>query len=53
VSSTLNGWLREHIHQHGKRYTTPELIERATGEPFSADAFLEYVTEKYGELYDL
>ena len=49
----LNGWLREHIHAHGKRYTTPELIERATGEELTAAPFLEYVRGKYGELYDL
>ncbi|APW97586.1 carboxypeptidase M32 [Halobiforma lacisalsi AJ5] len=49
----LNGWLRENVHQHGCRYTTPELIERATGESFTADYFLEYVDEKYGDLYDL
>ncbi|QLK27709.1 carboxypeptidase M32 [Natrinema zhouii] len=49
----LNGWLREHVHQHGKRYVTPELIERATGEGLTADHFLEYVESKYGELYDL
>ncbi len=49
----LNGWLRENVHRHGKRYTTPELIEEATGEAFTADYFLEYVAEKYGELYDL
>ena len=49
----LNGWLRESVHQHGKRYTTPDLIEAATGEAFTADYFLEYVEEKYGELYDL
>ncbi|OIB58535.1 carboxypeptidase M32 [Natrialba sp. SSL1] len=49
----LNGWLRENIHQHGKRYTTPDLIEDATGEAFTADYFLEYAKSKYGELYDL
>ncbi|RQG89090.1 carboxypeptidase M32 [Natrarchaeobius halalkaliphilus] len=49
----LNGWLRENVHRHGKRYTTPELIERATGEALTADYFLEYVRTKYGELYDL
>ncbi|WP_408957112.1 carboxypeptidase M32 [Natrinema sp. 74] len=49
----LNGWLRENVHQHGKRYVTPDLIERATGEDLTADYFLEYVTDKYGELYDL
>jgi carboxypeptidase Taq len=49
----LRDWLRENVHRHGCRYTTPELIEEATGEAFSADRFLEYVDEKYGELYDL
>ncbi|MEY7848958.1 carboxypeptidase M32 [Natrarchaeobius sp. A-rgal3] len=49
----LNGWLRENVHRHGKRYTTQELIERATGEELAADPFLEYVDAKYGELYDL
>jgi len=28
-------------------------VERATGEEFSADAFTDYVEEKYGELYDI
>ncbi|WP_255193192.1 carboxypeptidase M32 [Natronobeatus ordinarius] len=49
----VNGWLREHVHAHGKRYTTPELVEAATGEGYTADYFLEYVTEKYGDLYEL
>ena len=49
----LNGWLRENIHAHGKRYTTPDLIEEATGEPFAADYFIGYATEKYEALYDL
>lgn len=49
----LHEWLTENVHRHGARYTTPELIEEATGEAFTADYFLEYVEEKYGELYDL
>ncbi|ADJ16075.1 Carboxypeptidase Taq [Halalkalicoccus jeotgali B3] len=49
----LRDWLVENVHRHGARYTTPELIERATGESFTADHFLEYVTEKYGELYGI
>ncbi|MCL7416608.1 MAG: carboxypeptidase M32, partial [Halalkalicoccus sp.] len=49
----LREWLVENVHRHGARYTTPELIEEATDESFTADYFLEYVTEKYGELYDL
>jgi carboxypeptidase Taq len=45
-------WLREHVHSHGARYTTPELVEEATGEPFTADHFLDYVDDKYRALYD-
>jgi len=49
----LGEWLRENIHQHGQRYETNELVRQATGEDFSAEAFVDYVTDKYGELYDL
>jgi carboxypeptidase Taq len=49
----LHEWLTENVHRHGARYTTPDLIEEATDEAFTAGYFLEYVTEKYGELYDL
>ncbi|MDL5361796.1 carboxypeptidase M32 [Halalkalicoccus sp. NIPERK01] len=49
----LREWLTENVHRHGARYTTPDLIEEATGEAFTADYFLEYVKEKYGDLYDL
>ena len=49
----LHDWLGENVHRHGSRYETNELVKRATGDDFSADAFLTYVEEKYGELYDL
>ncbi len=46
-------WHTTNIHAHGQRYTTPDLIKHATGETFSADAFLSYVEEKYTALYGL
>jgi carboxypeptidase Taq len=49
----LHDWMTEHVHRHGQRYTTDELVAEATGEPLTADYFLDYVEEKYGELYDL
>ncbi|MFB6170370.1 MAG: carboxypeptidase M32 [Haloarculaceae archaeon] len=49
----LHEWLGERIHRHGQRYTTPDLVEQATGEPLTADYFLDYAKSKYGELYDL
>lgn len=47
----ITEWLRENVHRHGRRFTTSDLIEEATGEAYSADAFNAYVTEKYGSLY--
>jgi carboxypeptidase Taq len=49
----LHDWLTEHVHQHGSRYTTDELVRQATGEEYTADYFLDYVKSKYGELYEL
>ena len=49
----LREWLSENVYRHGSRYETNELVERATGEEFSADAFTDYVEEKYGELYGI
>ena len=49
----LAAWLTDEIHQHGCRYTTPQLIERATGEKLTAEYFLSYIEDKYSSLYDL
>jgi len=49
----IQDWLGERVHRHGQRYRTDELIERATGEPLTAEYFVEYARDKYGELYDL
>ncbi|MHB9288595.1 carboxypeptidase M32 [Halobacteriales archaeon Cl-PHB] len=46
-------WMRENVHQQGCRYTTPDLIQEATGQELSADPFLDYAHEKYGDLYDV
>ena len=46
-------WLHEKIYRHGRRFTPQELIHQATGRPFSADAYLHYLKQKYGSLYQL
>jgi carboxypeptidase Taq len=48
---TLHGWLREHVYQHGRKYTAPELVERATGQQLSIDPYMRYLRGKFGELY--
>ena len=49
----LREWLTENVHSHGKRYTADQLVEEATGEPLTAEYFVEYAREKFSELYDL
>jgi carboxypeptidase Taq len=49
----IREWHRERVHRHGARHTTPDLVQDATGSELTADAFLDYATEKFGTLYDL
>ncbi len=49
----LRDWLTESVYRHGQRYTTPDLIQEATGEELTADYFIDYATEKFSELYEL
>ncbi len=51
--SGLLGWMRAHVHQHGRKYPPAELIRRATGGPLSASAYVAYLTEKFGAIYGL
>ena len=46
-------WLRENIHQFGKMYDPPVLIERVTGEKPDSRCFIDYITIKYSEIYEL
>lgn len=44
-------WLREHIHAHGSRYWTNDLLEKATGSPLQAEPFLAYIQGTVDEAY--
>ena len=46
-------WMTERVHRHGRRYPTDELVEEATGEPLTAEYFVDYVEGKFGDLYGL
>lgn len=49
----LREWLRENIHRHGSRFMPQELLQRATGSRLDPQPFINYVEEKYSELYGL
>ncbi|NCF64414.1 MAG: carboxypeptidase M32 [Chloroflexi bacterium] len=52
-TETLLVWLREHIHQHGRKFTPRELVQRVTGRPLGYEAFVRYATAKFSEIYEL
>jgi carboxypeptidase Taq len=49
----LLGWLRKNLHEHGRKFTPNELLERATGKPLTAGPWIAYVRQKFGALYGL
>ncbi len=51
--SGLIGWLSENIHQHGRRYSAPELCRRITGKELSHESLMSYLKAKLHPLYGL
>ncbi len=47
----LLAWLVKNIHSVGRRYTAPQLVEKVTGRPLSAEPLLNYLRGKAAELY--
>lgn len=47
----LLGWLRENVHQQGRRVSALELMQRVTGEELSPRHLIRYLNERYGALY--
>ena len=43
----LLDWLRENIHQHGRRYKTEGLVKRATGKGIESGDYIKYLSEKF------
>ncbi|RME08200.1 MAG: carboxypeptidase M32 [Anaerolineae bacterium] len=49
----LLAWMREHIHQYGRKFEPQELVERATGSRITPEPYMRYLRRKYGEIYSL
>ena len=47
--TTLRSFAREHVHQHGSRYDTNEVLARATGRGLDADALTAHLRRRYLE----
>ncbi len=49
----LLGWMRQHVHSHGAKFTAAELLARELHEEISAQPLLEYMRNRYSEIYEL
>jgi carboxypeptidase Taq len=47
----LREWLREHVHRHGAKFTTQELLERVVGTPIAVGPFVSYLKAKLSTVY--
>ena len=46
----VNEWRRAKIWSQGSRFSTPDLLERATGERLAARYFTEHLRQRYGRM---
>lgn len=44
----INAWRADKVWSEASRYSTPELITRATGQPLNADFFKSHLRSRYG-----
>ncbi|MFA5961113.1 MAG: carboxypeptidase M32 [Parcubacteria group bacterium] len=49
----LREWLRKNIHIHGKLYSASELVKNITSEGLNGQYFIDYIKNKYSEIYKL
>lgn len=49
----LLAWLRNKIHHHGRKFEPQELVQRVTGSKIDPNPYLNYLENKFGEIYNL
>ncbi|MFN3651861.1 MAG: carboxypeptidase M32 [Armatimonadota bacterium] len=49
----LLGWLRENVHQYGRKLLPAELVRQVTGSELQTAPYLGYLKTKFGEIYGL
>ena len=51
--SQINEILKENIHKYGKMKTPKEIIKDMTGKDFDSQYYIDYLKEKFSEIYGL
>ncbi len=49
----LLSWLRTKVHIYGKKYEPQDLVQRITGSKIDATPYVNYLTNKYTDIYGL
>mmetsp|Transcript_12997 Transcript_12997/g.27358 ORF Transcript_12997/g.27358 Transcript_12997/m.27358 type:complete len:576 (+) Transcript_12997:143-1870(+) len=50
----IKDWLKNKVHQHGRRYESLDsMLEDQLGEPLNPKYYIDYLTTKYTDLYEL
>ena len=49
----IKNWLNQEIHQHGRTYSAEQLVKKVSGQALSTKSYLNYLNQKYGELYKI
>jgi len=49
----IKEWLKENLHKYGRQYTPPEIIKKITGRALEATPYVNYLQQKYKEIYQL
>ena len=49
----IKDWLNEKIHLHGRAHPAEDLVKKVTGKKLSAKPFVNYLEDKYREIYKL
>ena len=47
----IKAWLRENIHKYGSTKIAEEIIKNATGDGLNPQVFIEYLNNKYKDIY--
>jgi len=50
---SLLSWLRENVHQPGRRYLPAELVQRVCGEAPQSRSYLHYLNSKFRDVYGI
>lgn len=50
---TFREWQREKIHRHGSLYDPKDLVMKVTGEPLNHKYFMDYISQKFSDVYGI